>query len=366
MARIGLIAAVLLVACQGTIDGAAAAPDDPSLGGAEGAPGMPAPSEPGEPAPLEENVPTELRRLSRDEFARSFDMLFGFRPPALQRLGNGGSTFAHVPPEEGQSVDSGWFEVYEAALDELVDHVLSGELAACGDGDRNCVEALAARVVGPALREHAPDLQPWLATYEGAESHEIGVYSLLHRLLQSPFFVFHLEGLDQQGEPVANLSPFETAARLSFAYCHRVPDAALLAAAAEGALETPEGRWAQAERLLDVCAAFTLENFVGQWLSLYSTAESSPAVLDHPAVDYDYIAGADREWRAYVEDVVRNERSFQELFAGDHTVADARLQSAYPDAELSDAPARIALPDHRRGLLNLPAFFLTMARGSET
>jgi hypothetical protein len=74
----------------------------------------------------------------------------------------------------------------------------------------------------------------------------------MEAMLNAPQFLYRIE----TGQPTGTgddrirLTPFEVATRISYLIAGTMPDPELFAAAAEGRLDTPAGRHAQARRLL--------------------------------------------------------------------------------------------------------------------
>ena len=78
-----------------------------------------------------------------------------------------------------------------------------------------------------------------------------GVRLTLQAFLQSPYFVYRVETSSDVGrDGLIMLSGYEIATRLSYMIWNTMPDDALFAAAASGALSTAEGVRAETERLL--------------------------------------------------------------------------------------------------------------------
>ena len=78
-----------------------------------------------------------------------------------------------------------------------------------------------------------------------------GLRALLLTILQAPQFLYRLEPGQprRDGESFVRLTPWETAARLSYHFWGTVPDAELMAAAEAGRLDSPEQVAGQAQRL---------------------------------------------------------------------------------------------------------------------
>jgi mono/diheme cytochrome c family protein len=113
---------------------------------------------------------------------------------------------------------------------------------------------------------------PLLAAYKLGTSRTESSAFLLRALLMSPNFLYHLEydgtAADAQ-ETALNLSAYELASRLSYLVLNSMPDAALLAAAANDSLLTSSVYDAQMSRLLTLPGAKTsLRRFFYIWFEL--------------------------------------------------------------------------------------------------
>jgi hypothetical protein len=97
---------------------------------------------------------------------------------------------------------------------------------------------------------------------------DAGIRGLIEELLQSPYFLYHLELEEQaKGPGAVKVAGFSMASRLSYLIWGSMPDDALLSAAAAGQLETAEQIETQARRLLaSPRARVGLFNFYEQWL----------------------------------------------------------------------------------------------------
>ena len=151
-------------------------------------------------------------------------------------------------------------------------------------------------------------------------------------MLQSSSFLFRL---DETSEP--KWKPYVTASRLSYALWDSMPDAELFAAAARGDLATPQGVEKAARRLLDhPRAKEALDDFVSQWLRFDRILTASKDKRKFPTFTRETAMAMTEEARAFVSDLVWNDRNFMELFTADY---------GYPDGDLAGiygvkAPAR--------------------------
>src|SRR5690606_12812652 len=102
---------------------------------------------------------------------------------------------------------------------------------------------------------------------------QAGIKVALQGILQSPWFLYHVELGDDATEAAAGepmpLSGHELASRLSYFLWDSMPDQALFDAASAGELATDEGIEAQVERMLDdPRAQEALASFHLQWLGV--------------------------------------------------------------------------------------------------
>lgn len=98
--------------------------------------------------------------------------------------------------------------------------------------------------------------------------YEAGIRGLVEQILQSPYFLYHLELEEQaKGAGAVKVSGYSMASRLSYLIWGTTPDDALLAKAAADQLSSPEQIETEARRLLASPRAHTgLFNFYEQWL----------------------------------------------------------------------------------------------------
>jgi hypothetical protein len=155
--------------------------------------------------------------------------------------------------------------------------VVVGDCAIDDDttNDAACLEGFLNRFGARVLRRplDRDDLDFYEATPELAD--------VIALLFTAPQFLYVVEDDD-------TLDPWALAARLSLHFWQTIPDDALNAAAASGALSTPDGYAAQVERLAsDPRGARAFEDFFAQWLRL----ELMPP-LDGHDLDPSYVAFA--------------------------------------------------------------------------
>jgi hypothetical protein len=121
-------------------------------------------------------------------------------------------------------------------------------------------------------RPLADDERTWLseswAAFPAAAPAEMKLEAMSELILQAPQFLYLYTAGTPAGD-VSRLDGYERAQRLSYFLWDTLPDRELLDAAQSGALDTPEGMRAQAERMLmDDRAKPVLRRFLAEWLEL--------------------------------------------------------------------------------------------------
>ncbi len=187
----------------------------------------------------------------------------------------------------------------------------------------------------------------------------------LQVVLQSPQFLYRTETGAPVGDGTARLDGYEIASRLSYFLWASMPDDALLAAAASGALEDPVGIRAQARRLLsDVRAEGAVQSFFRQWLHLDGMAQ-----VEREAVSDD--AQVAKAWQASTERFLRHvwqgEGTLGALLTSPEFFVDATLAPLYgEDPPEAGAWRLLSRPQERAGLLTQPGLLAQLAGPSES
>jgi hypothetical protein len=130
--------------------------------------------------------------------------------------------------------------------------------------------------VGPKAFRHPVDadtraaLVALFGSVNGKFGFNAGLQALVEEMMQSPYFLYHLELEEQaKGPGKVAVTGYSMASRLSYLIYASMPDDELFAQAAAGALSTPEQISAQAMRMLSTDRAKAgLRNFYEQWLKV--------------------------------------------------------------------------------------------------
>ncbi len=192
----------------------------------------------------------------------------------------------------------------------------------------------------------------------------VGLQYLLTGLLQSPHFLYIVEigqeGAD--GEP-RQLDGYEMATRLSFFLVGRTPDAAALARAESGELDTEEGVRELAQDLLASAeAAGTPRRFFGEYLTVRDLPDKGKSAEMFPMWNVQLAEAMVEETMRLVDDIVTDQdASVLDLFTADYTYVNDELAALYGVSPTGDWQA-VTLPaeQNRAGILT-QAGWLSMA-----
>jgi len=206
----------------------------------------------------------------------------------------------------------------------------------------------------------APDPQPPTPN----PRFQAGAQLVVEAMLQSPNFLFHLEDIANP-----QWRPYAAASRLSYALWDSMPDDALLAAAAQGELDTPQGVEKTARRMLDdPKAKQALDEYVSQWLRFDRVLTATKERRAFPQFTPETAIAMTHEARRFVSGIVWGDLDFTQLFTADYGYANGDLARIYG----VDPPAgdfdRVAFPasSERAGLLGQALFLTLTAKPDET
>lgn len=368
------LAVVAQVACTGTIAGNSDLHAPPALVGRGGGGGGTVVVPPPPPADLVA-VPSGARMLSPSEYDNTLrDLLGDDTRPGSTVLPDPASD-RHLPFENDYPTKTS-SDVLVQAVEKLATEAAGRAVARpevlarivpckpARPDDRACfvrfLEAFGRRALRRPLQTE--ELEAWsgLLTFAAEKSDFTeGVRLAVTALLQHPEFLFRMElGREVPGEPgLFRLDGFEVAARLSFFLIGSTPDDDLLAAAAAGALSTPEGVASTARKLLATPGAKDrLFQMHAEWLG-FARLDLDPAL----------VSALYAETRALIDEVVfRKNADYRELLTSDRTYIDDGLARHYG----LPAPGRAAWVPYgasgRAGLLSQGSFLAAFSKPADT
>jgi hypothetical protein len=181
-------------------------------------------------------------------------------------------------------------------------------------------------------------------------------------MLQSPNFLFRLDAT-----PKPSLRPYATASRLSYTLWDTMPDPALLAAAARGDLNTPDGVNRIAQGMLkDPRAHQALDTFVSQWLRFDRMLTATRDRRRYPQYTRETGVAMTQEALYFISDLVWNNKNFMDAFTANYGFVNADLALIYGVPAPAHEFDRVTFPatSERAGLLG-QALFLSLTSKPE-
>jgi len=247
-------------------------------------------------------IPARVRRLSKSEFAQSLAQLLG-APPVVS------VDFPVDPLSGGYDTNANDLRVTSLLANTLFDAVpalAAQAVATMAPCDASaCAAQLLSDFASRAYRRapSAQELSEIVGVYTAARAASDAPTALTRAvsvILQSPDFLYSTElGAPDATSKVVQLLPHELATQLAFLVTGMPPDTELSAAAASGALNSPDGRETQARRLLKTAGARAVWNtFATEWFEL--------AEIDKLEKD----GAAFPDWKSARPKLVRDAQSF--------------------------------------------------------
>ncbi len=180
---------------------------------------------------------------------------------------------------------------------------------------------------------------------------EAGIRLVIEAMLQSPYFVYHLELGEGSGEGPASLDAYEVANRLAYFLWGTMPDPALYAAAAEGRLSDPAGVEAEVDRLLrDPRALTQAREMIAEWLTI------SDLIHQESPEQESIVAFIDDLWEA-------QDGSFEALLTSNTHFVNEELADAFGVEVTGGGLQSVAIEDGQRlGLLTHPGVMRAYGR----
>jgi hypothetical protein len=342
-----LCALALWLACTGSISGAREPgnhPPDQTIA-PPGAPAMPV--MPGDKPKAETCLPSiaaaPLRRLSHAEYLATMKDLFGTLNAATPDILRDPSSHGFENQARLLNPSSQLVEQYGAAAINVALKVATtlSSVVPCapktGAEEKACgaqfVEQFGARVFRrPLTAEEKSDYQAYFESERALSSFAGAVQLTTEVFLQSPQFLYRVElGDPATAEPERiKLTPFEVANRLSYLLWGRGPDAALLAKAQAGQLDSASDREGEARRLLaDPRAREMFVEFHRQWLDFDQLAREPKDAQTFPAYTPELVAAMREESDRFVANLMAGEGTVRALLTSTKTEVNGPLARLY-------------------------------------
>jgi hypothetical protein len=331
--------------------------------------------------------PSSLRRLTAAQYDNTIADLLGiashpsaeFTPDERAGLfkSNGNAPVSQLQVDH-----------YQSAAEDLAAQATAdlGALLPCdpaGLGEDECARAFIEGLAPRAYRRPLSDLEleRLFAVYATARDEgdfANGIRVVLAAVLQSPFFLYHVEfgGADAEVDPASDavvaLDDYELASRLSYFLWDTMPDEELFAAAEAGDLSTEDGLREQADRMLaDPRADAALASFTLQWLGVDGVTMVEKNAEVYPAFSPDLAQAMAAETAAFATWVLREgDGKLETLLTADFTVTeDPGLLALYGATLPADHTPGDPVPldaTQRAGLLTHASVLARHAHANQT
>jgi hypothetical protein len=265
----------------------------------------------------------QYRNVIADVFGSDVDVVGRFEPDMrVDGLAAVGSSAV--------SITAGGLEQYDAIARHVVAQVFAPEnrarLVGCAPGAKDpdgavCAADVIKRIGLRLFRrpltvaEVRADVAQTLSSAGELGNFDDGLGATLVGMLTSPDFLFRIDTPARSGPPGA-IDGYSKATRLSFLLWNTSPDDTLLAAAASGALDTPQGLQAQVDRMI-ASPRFTdgVRAFFDDFLQLSDIDHLSKDALIYPAFSTS-VAAATREQtlRTITDLLIDHKGDYRDLF----------------------------------------------------
>ena len=325
-------------------------------------------AEAGDPPELQPGGDLARARL-RSEFAAKIVTDNSIKDPTERTFPPLGDT------DEGSSyIDSKW-QTADAIAKAAGDQALAsfGTFTACGDAPTTeCAQAFVGSLAERAFRRPLTDREKTslLTVYSDVIAHagtiqEATQYSV-YAIFQSPHFLYRTE-LGAQLGVEGPLTHYELASQLSYFVTDGPPDAALLMAAAQNQLATPEQIGPHIDRMLATPEARL--NLGSAMLASLGIGKVLSVVID-PAKVPEFNAGLAnsmfRETQLFINDVLWNGGKVSDLVTSRKSFITASLAPFYgvaaPTVVDADGFGQVELPENRAGVLTSLGFLSSRSR----
>ena len=242
--------------------------------------------------------------------------------------------------------------------------------------EKPCAESIVTRLAAKAYGRDVEedDVSDLIGFYTlGAQEggFEVGVRTALEAILVSPHFLYRMEREPAEIAPgeVYRIADIDLASRLSFFLWGTNPDEELLRLARSGELSQDPVLTAQTARMLEDPRSEALATrFAAQWLRLQDLEKVSPDAFWFPNYNRQLMEAMRRETEVFFDTLVRQDRSFLELYSADYSYMNERLAQHYGiSGVVGEAFRRVSYPvNERKGILGHGSVLVQTSLGNRT
>ena len=297
-------------------------------------------------------LPRRVWRLSVEQYGNAVRDLLGLAAPPVLTNRGGQAAYA-LFADVSLGVDEGFqFALYEASEKVRMDIAPRiTQIVACNSGEAQtaCATRFAQTFGAKAFRRplEASEVTRLMTVYTQGmmQDFNTAIGMMIQAVIISPSFIYRTElgpttlTADASGKfPDTTLTPHEVATQLGFLFTGSTPDAALLAAAADGSLATTAGITTQINRLFTLSTTKAhLSGVIIDWFNvrqIFDKGKDTALLAALPTADQDQtLIQADlmTSTQMFVTDVLwTNAGTINDLITSQKVFVNRRLALLYP------------------------------------
>jgi mono/diheme cytochrome c family protein len=319
----------------------------------------------------------ELRRLTHSQYNHTVQDLLGDQTRPADQFPKEDYVNGFTNQAEAQSISPLQAEAYNHAAEKLARNAFRGGdsrgLIPCkpaGIDDAGCrgmfIRKFGQRSYRRPLSESEVRVYDTLFRSEAARTHDFtgGAQVVVEAMLQSPHFLFHLEG-----GPDGRLKQFRAASALSYFLWDTMPDEALFRAAENGELAGAAAIESSARRLLsDDRARSSFDVFLAQWLRFDRLHNAVRDRRLYPEFGTELVSSMIEEVRRLFGKLVWENGSFLDFFKADTAFLNSDLARLYGVQAPAQEFATVKFPadSGRAGVLGSAMFLALTSKPSDS
>lgn len=322
-------------------------------------------------------APAVLRRLTHSQYNHTLRDLMGDQTHPADQFPGEDYVHGFTNQAEEQSVSPLLAEAYNRAAEKAARTAFIGgdtrgliPCKAAGATDPECrslfIREFGSRAFRRPLDDSEAHLYEKLFAAEAARNQSFiaGAQIVVEAMLQSPHFLFHLEG-----GPYGRSEAYRLASHLSYFLWDTMPDQTLFDAAKSGDLLTEAGMEKQARRMLaDERARASFDEFLAQWLRFDRLRSAVRDRRLFPEYSDELVNNMAEEVRQLFEHLVWEDGDFLDFFKADYAYISTDLARLYglkpPESEF--AKAQFPADSERAGIVGTGLFLTLTSKPSET
>lgn len=319
-------------------------------------------------APIQRLTKIEYNNVIRDLFGLTKDYSAGFSADAE---GSAGFTTEGVAQNLSLSVVTDYWNASQAVVTDLFALNPNPLLATCSSGTA-CAKTIITNLATKAFRQPPTDAEvtSLLAVYTSAGSTVFtdGLKLAVNAILVSPNFIFRVYQLPADNGSTTTLTDYELASRLSFFIWGSIPDAALLADAAQGRLRQTAVLEGHVRRMLaDSRVSYLAKSFGYEWLKLDKFETTSLDTTRFPTWNDSLKQSMKNETLTFANNVFTQDQSVMDFITAKYSFLDKNMSQHYGIAGATGTQfTKLPLDTHRIGVLTQASILALTSVSSRT